>query len=98
MDDLVEGVLKVLNDYCCADPINISSGEPITIGKLVEVILKVCDHHLTVQYDSTKPTAIPYRVLDNTKCDTLLGKINKTPLEKGIQKTVEWYNSSFRRD
>ena len=98
MDDLTEGVLRVLNNYCYADPINISNGKPTTIGELVNVILKVCDHQATVKYDSTKPTAIPYRVLNNTKSDKLLGKINKTSLEEGIRKTVEWYNSSYARD
>ena len=98
MDDLTEGVLRVLNNYCYADPINISNGKPTTIGELVNVILKVCDHPVTIQYDSTKPTAIPYRVLNNAKSDKLLGKINKTSLEEGIRKTVEWYNSSCARD
>ena len=95
VDDLVEGVLKVLNNYCCADPINISNGKPTTIEKLVDIILEVCDHQVTVEYDSTKPTAVPYRVLDNTKSDNIIGKINKTALKTGIQRTVDWYNSSY---
>ena len=98
MDDLTEGVLRVLNNYCYADPINISNGIPTTIGELVDIILKVCNHPVTVQYDPAKPSAISYRVLDNTKCDKILGKMNKTSLEEGIRKTVEWYNSRHSRD
>ena len=98
VDDLVEGVLKVLDQYCIAEPINISDGRPVSIKQLVETILEVCDHSVSLQYDLTKSTAVPYRVLDNTKADTLLGKIDKTPLEEGIRKTVEWYRSNLARD
>ena len=98
VDDLVEGVLKVLDQYCIAEPINVSDGTPVNIEQLVETILAVCDHSVPLQYDLTKPTAVPYRVLDNTKADTLLGKIDKTPLEEGIRKTVDWYTSRLSRD
>jgi GDP-L-fucose synthase len=98
VDDLVEGVLKVLDKYCISEPINVSDGKPVSIKELVKTILEVCDHPASLKYDLTKPTAVPYRVLDNTKADTLLGKIDKTPLKEGIRKTVEWYRSSLARD
>jgi GDP-L-fucose synthase len=98
VDDLVDGVLRVLNGYCIAEPINISYGTPVSVNELVKVILGICDHHVPPQYDQTKPTAVPYRVLDNTKAENLFGKIEKTPLQEGIQKTVDWYTSDLSRD
>jgi GDP-L-fucose synthase len=98
VDDLAEGILRVLNEHCIADPINISYGTPVSIKELVKAVLDTCDHHVAPQFDPAKPTAVPYRVLDNTKAETLLGRIEKTPLEKGIRKTVEWYTSDFSRD
>ena len=98
VDDLVEGVLNILTGECNADPVNISNGVPTSIRELVDVVLKVCKHTVKPKFDPTKPTAVPYRVLDNTKCNTLFGTINKTPLEKGIFKTVEWYLSNASRD
>ena len=98
VDDLADGVLKVLKHYCCADPINISSGSSTTIEELVDIILDVCGHKIDVEYDSSKPTAVPYRVLDNTKSNQILGKLKKTSLREGISKTVDWYNSSYYRE
>jgi len=98
VDDLAVGVIKVLDKYCIADPINISSGDPVNVRELVDVILKTCGHSTTPHYDPTKPTAVPYRVLDNTKFDTLLGKIERTSIEEGIRKTVEWYISTLSRE
>lgn len=98
VDDLVVGVLKVLEEYCVADPINISNGNPVNIRELVEVILDICNHRISPLFDTTKPTAVPYRVLDNTKFETLFGKTKKTSLEDGLGKTVEWYTSSLSRE
>ncbi len=98
VDDLVEGVLRVLKGYCIADPINISNGSPVTIGELVTTILDVCNHQTPILFDHDKPTAVPYRVLDNTKCHTLLGEFPRTALKSGLQVTVDWYNSAQRRD
>jgi len=98
VNDLVEGVLRVLDGYCNADPVNLSNGVPTSIQDLVDVILKVCDHPVKPKYDPTKPTSVPYRILDNTKFNTLLGTIHKTHLEEGIRKTVEWYQSDAFRN
>ena len=98
VDDLVEGVLRVLEEYCIADPINLSYGIPTSIQEAVKIILEVCNHVTEPQYDLTKPTAVPYRVLDNTKFETFLGKIEKTSLKEGIYKTVKWYLSKEFRE
>jgi GDP-L-fucose synthase len=98
VDDLVEGILRVLERQCLPDPVNMSNGTPVKIRELVQIILNICDHHVTPQYDSAKPTAVPYRVLDNTKYDTLFGKTKRTSLEDGIRKTVKWYLSPESRE
>lgn len=98
VDDLVEGVLRVLRDYCVAEPINISHGAPVTIRELVDVVLTACHHQGPVVFDVTKPTAVPYRVLDNGKCNRLLGEFPRTSLAEGIAKTVNWYTSSLARE
>ena len=98
VDDLVEGLLRVLHGYCCADPINISHGAPTTISELVKTILEVCDHPVEVRQDIAGPTAVPYRVLDNTKAKALLGDFPRTTLRDGIAKTVDWYRSDGARD
>ena len=98
VDDLVEGILRVLERQCLPDPVNVSNGTPVSIKELVQIILDICDHQVIPQYDSTKPTAVPYRVLDNTKYDTLFGKIKRTSLEDGIRKTLKWYLSPESRE
>ena len=98
VDDLVEGVLRALQNRCIPDPINISNGSPVTIRELVEVVLATCHHCSSIIFDAEKPTAVPYRVLDNSKCASLLGDFPRTGLAEGIAKTVAWYTSKAARD
>ena len=56
VDDLAEGVLRMLGANCNAEPINISNGSQTKIRELVDIILKVCDHPVKPKYDQSKPT------------------------------------------
>jgi GDP-L-fucose synthase len=94
VDDLVKAIVMVLEGYCNATPINFSNGTAVNIKTLVEIVLNICDHSAEPIYDETKPSATPYRVLDNTKFDTVLGKVERTDLNVGIKKTVDWYRSN----
>ena len=65
----------------------------INVKTLVDVVLDACEYSTTPIFDESKPSAAPYRVLDNTKFDTVLGRIKRTELEAGIKKTVDWYSN-----
>ncbi|MCK4364494.1 MAG: NAD-dependent epimerase/dehydratase family protein [Thermoplasmatales archaeon] len=92
--DFVNDMLDVLNEYCTCDPVNIGSGESISIRDAVKVILDVCNHNVIPQYDETRPTAIPYRMLSMKKFESLFGKKKRTTFRTGIKKTVEWYETT----
>jgi GDP-L-fucose synthase len=98
VDDLVEGVLRQLAVECRADPVNVSNGTPVSIRELAEVVLDRCAHPGPPVFDRSKPSAVPYRVLDNAKCHRLLGEFPRTPLSEGIARTVAWYRSPQARD
>ena len=67
VDDLVEGVLKVLINIV-SEPINVSDGTPVKIEQLVETILAVCDKSSFNMIHQTD--CCPISILDNTKADT----------------------------
>ena len=66
-DDLSNAILTILEKYHNVEPINFSSGKETTIEELVKLILKICKHSTDPQYNHSKPTAVPYRVLNNQK-------------------------------
>jgi GDP-L-fucose synthase len=93
IDDFIDDLLDVLDRYCVCEPLNLGSREGITIKAAVEAILDVCGHGIVPQYDKTKPTAIPYRMVSIKKFESIFGKKKRTAFKEGIIKTAEWYKS-----
>jgi GDP-L-fucose synthase len=93
IDDFIDDLIGVFERYCLGEPLNIGSGFGISIREAVRIILDVCGHKIIPCYDKNKPTGIPYRVLNITKLNLILGKKNRTTFKKGIENTVKWYQS-----
>ena len=92
VSDMVRGGLLALEKYATCDPVNIGCGKAVTIGEIVELILKVTGHEKArVEYDTSKPTTIPYRMVDTSKAKKVLGFEPSLSLEEGLRDTVEWY-------
>lgn len=91
IDDAVEMMMLVLERRCTCNPINIGTGEELTIRKTVGVILnQLPQFKPVVEFDETKPEAIQYRMLDLSK-QKELGFEPKVSFEEGIRRTIEWY-------
>lgn len=92
IDDLIEGLLSTMEKIEFFDPINIASGRPISIKQALRVILDAADYSdAKVNFDTSKPTMIPLRLIDVSKAKNLLGFETKTSFEDGIRKTIKWY-------
>lgn len=96
IDDFIDGLLLAFERAESFQPINIASGIPVTIREVLDVILKVTNHNVgPVDYDLTKPTMIPKRMIDIQRIKALTGWEPMTDLELGITKTVEWYRDYY---
>lgn len=94
VEDLVDDLIAVLERGCSSEPLNVASGTGVTIRQAVAMVLDACGHAPTVRYDPSRPDAIPYRLLDTTKADEILGPRRRTPLRDGIVETVRWYRAT----
>lgn len=97
IDDFIEGMLLAMEKLDSYQPINIASGVPVTIRDVLDEILKASNYtDAPVQYDETKPTMIPKRMIDISMAKRVLGFNPKTTLSDGIQQTVDWYNEYYK--
>jgi len=95
ISDLAHGCLLMLEKHAECDAVNIGYGKVVTIKDIVQIVLKAAEHNSAeVIFDSTKPTTIPFRMIDTTKAGRLLEFKPMISLEKGITDTVEWYLST----
>ena len=76
--------------------INIASGKPVTIREVLSSILKASDYeNAPVEYEPTKPTMIPKRMIDISLAKEKLGFQPKVSLEEGLKKTIKWYKEYY---
>ncbi|UCE47604.1 MAG: NAD-dependent epimerase/dehydratase family protein [Phycisphaerales bacterium] len=92
VEDLARGCLMMLENYAECDPINIGYGEMVTVAEIVKMILDATSYvDAEVVFNSTRPTAIPFRMVDTSKAKELLGFEHEISLEEGLNDTVQWY-------
>ena len=76
-------------------PYNLGYGGGITIGEIVDSILKVTGETPKVEYDVTKPTTIPFRAVSIDRIKNELGFNPTYTFEEGIKETIEWYKRTY---
>ena len=91
VDDLAEACFTCMKYYDSPEPINVGTGEDVTIKELAETIAKTVGYDDLINWDITKPNGTPRKVLNVDKIKTL-GWESKISLEEGIKSTYEWYN------
>ena len=97
IDDCIDGLILAMEKLEEFEPINIASGIPVTIRDVLTQILKSADYDdADVQYDSSKPTMIPKRMIDISLAKEKLGFEPKVSLQDGIHKTVQWYKEYYK--
>ena len=72
-------------------PYNVGSGKAITVGEIVDAILKATNKSPEVIWDASKPTTIPFRMVSTERLTNELGFEPTYTFEEGIKETVEWY-------
>jgi len=93
VDDITRGILLALkSDDVNGEVINLASGVPISIRKIVELVQE------TIGKGTPDFGAIPYRIgenmalyADNSKAARILGWLPTITIEEGIEKTVSYY-------
>lgn len=93
VEDAAEAIVLATEKYDKADPVNLGTGEEITIRNLVKLIVREVGFTGSIEWDSTRPDGQPRRKLDTTKAKREFEFTAKTNLASGIRKTVEWYTS-----
>ena len=98
ISDLARGCLLMLEKHAECDPVNIGYGRGCTIKETVNLVLEAAGHeNAKVVFDTSKPTAIPIRLVDISKARKVLGFEPKIALKDGIRDTVDWFANTHRK-
>lgn len=93
VEDAAEAIVLATERYNKEHPINIGASFEISIKDLVKLIKKIVGYKGKIVWDRTKPDGQPRRKLDTTRAEKEFGFKSKTNFEKGLIKTIEWYQN-----
>jgi GDP-L-fucose synthase len=88
-DDLADACIFAMQRHDGAEPLNLGSGEDISIADLAGLIKEVVGYEGDLKFDSGKPDGMPFKALDSS---TLRG-MGWEPLWKlrrGLEETYRW--------
>jgi dTDP-glucose 4,6-dehydratase/GDP-L-fucose synthase len=94
VEDAAEAIVKATEAYENPDPVNLGSGEEISIKRLIEMIVEKMEFNGTIEWDTSKPDGQPRRCLDTTRAKERFGWSASTEFEEGLESTIEWYRSN----
>ncbi len=94
--DLVEGLLSAMDRVRGFDAVNLAGGQGYCLRDVLDLIIRLDGYeNARVEYDASKPTMIPKRLIDPSKARRLLGFVAGTSLEQGLRQTIDWYRSTL---
>jgi GDP-L-fucose synthase len=94
VDDCVEALRLAAERYDGAEPVNVGTGEEISIRELATLVAELTGFSGAVEWDTSKPNGQPRRRLDTSRAEQLFGFRAQVGLRAGIERTVAWYRSA----
>ena len=94
VEDAAKAVVIAAETYDKCDPVNVGSGEEISILDLAHTIAEKVGFRGEVVWDATKPNGQPRRKLDVSRAAAEFGFRATTSMEEGMAKTIAWYEAN----
>lgn len=91
VEDAAEGILLAAEEYNDSDPLNLGTGEEVTINALATLVADELGYRGRITWDRTKPNGQPRRCLDVSRIKRAIGFQAKHSLREGLKKTIQWY-------
>ena len=93
VEDAADGILLAAEYYDDSIPVNLGSGEEISIEALATTISSLTGFQGRIHWDHSKPDGQPRRLLDTKRAKYFFNFAPKVPLFDGLGLTIEWYES-----
>jgi GDP-L-fucose synthase len=94
VEDAAEGVLLASERFDGPQPVNLGSGNEISIKNLLEMIVRLIGYTGRVVWDTSMPNGQPRRGLDISRAKQYFGFKAQMPFEEGLRRTIEWYRQN----
>jgi GDP-L-fucose synthase len=94
VEDAADGILQASEQYNDSLPLNLGTGEEVTIKNLALLIAAELGYQGSIVWDPTKPNGQPRRCLDVSRIKQAIGFQAKHALRMGLKKTIQWFQAN----
>ncbi len=90
VDDCADALVHLATHYSGAMPINLGTGEEVTIRRLAERIAATVGFEGELAFDTARPDGTPRKLADISRLRAL-GWRHRIGLDEGLARTYDWY-------
>ena len=98
VDDAAEGIVLAAEKYNSPEPLNLGSGNEISIKDLAEKLITLMKSDLEINWESQKPNGQPRRRVSIEKASKVIGFHPKISLDEGLKQVIKWYEKNHKED
>lgn len=91
VDDAAEAITRAIDMEHSLKPINIGTGEGVSIKELAQKIQKITGFEGKMDWDTTMPNGVHRKVLDVTRMQQVFDWRPQYSLDEGLRLTAKWY-------
>ncbi len=89
--DAARGICMAAEKYNGPEPVNLGSGQEISIKDLANLIARLIGYQGRILWDTSKPNGQPRRALDTSRAERYFGFRAQVSFEDGLRQTIQWY-------
>ncbi|GAB4381170.1 MAG: GDP-L-fucose synthase [Elainellaceae cyanobacterium] len=89
--DAARGIVMGTQLYSNSEPVNLGTGEEISIKDLIELICELMGFDGDIAWETDKPNGQPRRCLDTQRAKQEFGFVAEVDFRQGLKNTIDWY-------
>lgn len=89
--DAARGIVMGTQSYNDPEPVNLGTGEEISIRNLIELICDLMGFEGEIIWETDKPNGQPRRCLDIERAEQAFGFTIEVGFKRGLKNTINWY-------
>ncbi len=91
VDDGAQAMVRCMDAPKNVEPVNIGVAEGISILEMAQKISNFVGYTGEISLDPSKQDGAPYKTVDGTRGEALLGWKPSIPFDLGVKATIDWY-------
>ena len=103
VDDVIESIYLLNSELMKRqsghfDVVNVGGGNPVTINDMLEIIGNISNRKISLKRQDASRDDLPLTFCDPQYLFSLIDKKSFTPIESGLKKTFEWFESKSKEE